>query len=92
MTSGSRRAQRASDDTVTESIGTDSCSCYARSLGGPRKPYANLFWFTGSAWNVHPHAVPQLVQQIADTFRELQEFRFIQARLELEGVGTAIER
>ena len=41
---------------------------------------------------MHPHAVPQLVQQIADTFRELQEFRFIQARLELEGVGTAIER
>lgn len=60
--------------------------------GGPRKPYENLFWFTGSSWNVHPHVVPQLVQKVADTTRELQEFRFIQARLQLEGVGSAIDQ
>lgn len=55
--------------------------------GAPRKTYENWFWFTGSAWTVHKHTLPQITQEIVNVGRQLQEFRFIQARLELEGVG-----
>jgi prophage antirepressor-like protein len=56
--------------------------------GTPRKDWEHLFWFTGSSWNVHPHMVAQLTKKIVDTGRELQQFRFLQAQLELEGVGS----
>jgi len=56
--------------------------------GTPRKDWEHLFWFTGSSWNVHPHTVAQLTKKIVDTGRELQQFRFLQAQLELEGVGS----
>lgn len=56
--------------------------------GAPRKDWARLFWFTGSAWHVHPHVLPELAQKLYTTGRELQDFRFIQARLEMEGVGV----
>lgn len=59
-----------------------------KQTGAPTKAYRHLFWFTGSAWNVHPHVMPQLVVKVYDTGRELQDFRFIQARLELDGVGS----
>jgi len=56
--------------------------------GTPRKEWEHLFWFTGSSWNVHPHMVAQLTKRVVDTGRELQQFRFLQAQLELEGVGS----
>jgi prophage antirepressor-like protein len=56
--------------------------------GTPRKDWEHLFWFTGSSWNVHPHMVAQLTKKVVDTGRELQQFRFLQAQLELEGVGS----
>ncbi len=55
--------------------------------GAPTKKHAHLFWFTGSAWNIHRHVVPQVAYKVFDTGRELQDFRFLQARFELEGVG-----
>lgn len=55
--------------------------------GAPTKKHAHLFWFTGHAWNIHKHVVPQVAFKVYDTGRELQDFRFLQARLELEGVG-----
>lgn len=58
-----------------------------KQTGAPRKEYAHMFWFTGSSWTIHPHVLPQLAQKAYDVGRELQDFRFIQARLELEGVG-----
>lgn len=60
--------------------------------GAPTKKYAHLFWFTGTAWNVHRHVVPQLAYRVYETGRELQDFRFIQARLQLDGVGWSLER
>lgn len=33
--------------------------------------------------------MPELTYKVFDTGRELQDFRFIQARLELEGVGQS---
>lgn len=55
--------------------------------GAPTKKHQHLFWFTGHAWNIHKHVVPQVAFKVYDTGRELQDFRFLQARLELEGVG-----
>lgn len=59
--------------------------------GAPRKEYGAWFWFTGSAWTVHPHILAQMAQKAYDIGRELQDFRFIQARLELEGVGQSFD-
>lgn len=59
-----------------------------KQTGAPRKDWAHAFWFTGSAWNVHPHMVPELTRKVVDVGRELHDFRMLQAQLELEGVGS----
>jgi len=58
--------------------------------GAPTAKYRHMFWFTGSAFNVHRHVVPQVAFKVFDTGRELQDFRFIQMRLEFAGVGASI--
>ncbi len=58
-----------------------------KQTGAPTAKFKHLFWFTGTSWNVHSHVIPQLTFKVFETGRELQDFRFIQARLELEGVG-----
>jgi prophage antirepressor-like protein len=63
-----------------------------KQTGAPRAKFADLFWFTGSAWTVHPYAVRRLAQRIAVRDRvlgEQRQFHFIQGRLELEGLGGA---
>lgn len=57
--------------------------------GAPTKKHAHLFWFTGSAWCIQAHNVPQIAFKVFETGRELQDFRFLQMRLELDGVGFA---
>jgi len=59
-----------------------------RQTGVPKKAHQQFFWFTGTAWEIHPHAVPFLTRSFEDTARQLQEFRFMQARLELDGLGA----
>lgn len=59
--------------------------------GAPTKKYRHLFWFTGTAWTIHPHVIPEIVAKVYDTGRELQDFRFIQARLQFEGIGDIKE-
>lgn len=59
--------------------------------GSPTKRYRHMFWFTGTAWTIHPHVIPEMVAKVYDTGRELQDFRFIQARLQFEGVGEVKE-
>lgn len=54
----------------------------------PKAAYRHMFWFAGTHWEVHQHAVPLLLRKAEDIGRELREFRFIQARLEFEGIGT----
>ena len=54
----------------------------------PRKAFRPMFWFVGTHWEVHPHAVPFLLRKVEETAAELREFRFLQARLELDGVGS----
>ncbi|SFO59410.1 BRO-N domain-containing protein [Amycolatopsis rubida] len=60
-----------------------------RQTGVPKKAHQHFFWFTGTAWEIHPHAIPFLTRSFEDTARQLQEFRFIQGRLELDGVGVS---
>jgi hypothetical protein len=62
-----------------------------KQTGAPTKRFQHLFWFTGSSWNVHPHVMPEIAVKVYDTGRELQDFRFIQARLQFEGVGAVKE-
>lgn len=59
--------------------------------GSPTKKYRDWFWFTGSAYNIHSHVVPQVAFKVYETGREMQDFRFIQMRLELDGVGRPPE-
>lgn len=58
-----------------------------RQTGVPKKAHQHFFWFTGTAWEIHPHAIPFLTRSFEDTTRELADFRFIQQRLEFDGVG-----
>jgi hypothetical protein len=55
--------------------------------GAPTKKYVHWFWFTNSAWNIQSHCVPQVAFKVYDTGREMQDWRFLQARLELDGIG-----
>jgi prophage antirepressor-like protein len=62
-----------------------------RQTGVPKKAHQHFFWFAGTAWEIHPHAIPFLTRTFEDTARQLQEFRFMQTRLELDGVGQRHE-
>lgn len=62
-----------------------------KQTGGPRKEWQHLFWFTGSAWNIHPHMVAQLAKKVVDTDQALQGMRFLQTQLNLEGIGSPQE-
>lgn len=59
-----------------------------RQTGVPKKAHQHFFWFTGTAWEIHPHAVPFLIRKFEDTARELEQFRFLQTRLELDGFAS----
>lgn len=61
-----------------------------KQSGGPKAKYQPLFWFTGSAWEIQPHALPELVRAAVRVDQELRAFQGIQQRLELEGVGLGL--
>lgn len=48
----------------------------------PKKAFRHWFWFTGSAWTVHPHVLPELVRKLVDTRRALGDMQS-QLRLDL---------
>lgn len=51
----------------------------------PKKAYRGWFWFTGSAWNVHPHVLPLLARKIVETRKILGDMQALQLELELTG-------
>lgn len=55
-----------------------------QGMAEPKRAYRDWFWFTGTAWEIHPHAIPFLVRKVDATVKELREFRFLQTRLELD--------
>ncbi|MFG2001771.1 phage antirepressor N-terminal domain-containing protein [Spirillospora sp. NPDC048911] len=68
-----------------------------KQTGSPRKEYAHLFWFSGSAWLISPTAVAFLAAKAYDTITRLEARGFLQigltevdvaaAQLELEGTS-----
>lgn len=50
--------------------------------GAPAKPYRGWFWFTGNAWQVHPHVVPQLARKLAATEMDLRSVQLQLAAVE----------
>ena len=58
-----------------------------RQTWEPKAAFRSLFWFTGSAWEVHAHAVPELLRHAVEIDRQLREFQGIQMRLELDDVA-----
>lgn len=57
--------------------------------GAPRKNFRAWFWFTGSAWNIHPHVLPQLVRRVVDTRKALGD---VQAQLMELALDAEIDR
>ncbi|MFE5290313.1 Rha family transcriptional regulator [Nocardia sp. NPDC056611] len=53
-----------------------------QNCSAPKKAYRQWFWFTGSAWTVHPHVLPELVRKLVDTRRALGDMQS-QLRLDL---------
>ncbi|WP_018119401.1 phage antirepressor N-terminal domain-containing protein [Corynebacterium mastitidis] len=49
----------------------------------PKKAYRDWFWFTGSAWNLHPHILPRLARKVAETRKVLGDVQAIQLELAL---------
>jgi hypothetical protein len=59
-----------------------------KQAGGPKAgPTARYFWFTGTAWEMHPQGLPALVQAAVAVDQELRIAQGIQLRLELDGLG-----
>lgn len=59
-----------------------------KQAGGPKAgPTARCFWFTGTAWEIHPQGLPALVQAAVAVDQELRIAQGIQLRLELDGLG-----
>ncbi|WP_236244316.1 hypothetical protein [Streptomyces sp. CC210A] len=62
-----------------------------RQTGAPKARYKELFWSTGTSWEIHAHAVPELLRRATQVERELRAFAGIQTRLEVE-YAAALER
>lgn len=54
-----------------------------KQTNAPRKPYRDWFWFTGSAWNVHPHVLPKMARKVVETRKVLGDIQAIQYELQL---------
>lgn len=52
-----------------------------KQSGAPKKAFRHWFWFTGSAWTVHPHVLPELTRKLVETRRALGD---IQSQLQLD--------
>jgi hypothetical protein len=55
---------------------------------GPTAKYKPYFHFSGSAWYVTWSGMKPIAYKVCEISRELQDFRFLQMRLELDGVGV----
>lgn len=56
--------------------------------GSPTKKYAHFLWFTGTAWNVHPHMVAELAGRVNEATHQIQAERFLAAQLAIDGMGV----
>lgn len=55
-----------------------------KQTNAPRKQYRNWFWFTGSAWTIHPHVLPELTRKVVETRKVLGDAAAIQMEFALD--------
>jgi len=55
-----------------------------KQTNAPRKAHRNWFWFTGSAWTIHPHVLPELTRKVVETRKVLGDAAAIQMELALD--------
>lgn len=55
-----------------------------KQTGTPRKKHRGWFWFTGSAWTVHPHILPELTRKVVETRKVLGDVQAIQMELAMD--------
>ncbi|OMC37989.1 hypothetical protein A5742_07865 [Mycolicibacterium fortuitum] len=55
-----------------------------KQTNAPRKRYRNWFWFTGSAWTIHPHVLPELTRKVVETRKVLGDAAAIQMELAMD--------
>lgn len=60
-----------------------------KQTGAPKKPYRNWFWFTGSAWTVHPHILPELTRKVVNTRKAIGDLQAIQMELAMDSEFAA---
>lgn len=57
-----------------------------KQTAAPKKPFVDHFWFTGSAWEIHPHALPVLARKANAESEAVRAAQGIQTRLVLGNV------
>ena len=55
-----------------------------KQTNAPRKVYRNWFWFTGSAWTIHPHVLPELTRKVVETRKVLGDAAAVQYELAMD--------
>ncbi|TYK45227.1 phage antirepressor N-terminal domain-containing protein [Actinomadura decatromicini] len=60
--------------------------------GSPRKDFAHLFWFSGTAWLINPTAVAFLAAKVYDTITRLEARGFLQIGMsEVDAAAAQLE-
>lgn len=57
-----------------------------KQTASPKKPFTDWFWFTGTAWEIHPHALPEVARRANAVAEEVRAQLGIQTHLVLDGV------
>ncbi len=55
-----------------------------KQTGAPKKAYRNWFWFTGSAWTIHPHVLPELTRKVVETRKLIGDVAAIQMEIAMD--------
>ncbi|GAC71091.1 phage antirepressor N-terminal domain-containing protein [Gordonia soli] len=55
-----------------------------KQTNAPRKAYRNWFWFTGSAWNVHPHVLAEITRKVVETRKVLGDAAAVQMEIAMD--------
>ncbi|MFT4126254.1 MAG: phage antirepressor N-terminal domain-containing protein [Gordonia sp. (in: high G+C Gram-positive bacteria)] len=64
-----------------------------KQTNAPRKAHRNWFWFTGSAWTIHPHLLPELTRKVVETRKVLGDAAAIQMELAMDAeIYREVER
>jgi hypothetical protein len=63
-----------------------------KQTAAPKTGSTDLFWFTGSAWEIHPHALPVLARRANAEAEEIRAAQGIQTHLAITDVIREIDK